>query len=78
MRTIRQALLATLLALLMTGLIWLCIATNPHSVTLNWQESPSASNAREWAAACTVAGFRVGSTRGLPPGSLDHPTKNDW
>jgi fibronectin type 3 domain-containing protein len=34
------------LVLLIVGLIWFRVGTKPHSVTLNWQESPSAPSAK--------------------------------
>ena len=38
--------LAVLLALLIAGVIWFRVGTKPHSVTLNWQETPSLPTAR--------------------------------
>jgi len=46
MRTIAKVALATLLVLLIAGLIWFRAGTKPHSVTLTWQESLSTPASR--------------------------------
>ena len=52
MRAMLKIALATLLVLLIAGLIWFHGGSKPHSVTLNWQESPNTPNA-------TVMGYNV-------------------
>ena len=56
MRIILKVALATLLALLIAGLLWFRVGTKLHSVTLNWQESPSAPTAK-------VVGYNVYRSR---------------
>jgi fibronectin type 3 domain-containing protein len=56
MRAIVKVALAAMLALAIAGLIWFRVGTKPHSVTLNWQESPSVVTAR-------VVGYNVYRSR---------------
>jgi len=56
MRTIVKVALATLLALLIAGLIWFRAGTKDHSVTLTWDESPSTPASR-------VVGYNVYRSR---------------